>query len=194
MRLTCITSSIFLLLTLLSQQRGWAQETDSVRVLAMPNPIPDSILGTVEYYHWRETDFRLRTEKAGIALESPTYYCSYGHKYANRFSWQIRPHLSCEGQHWLDRTLLLLQLGTEACLRNQPTLEMYPERFNRTLFDLHPEVYAAAGFYELSLIDQMRIIIRLDPYDLISREGRRQAKTLLRDYLKYKIQRLLTFG
>lgn len=191
MRLTGFLSFLLLMVALLVQTTAAAQERDSLPQMASPNPIPDSVLGTIDYYHWRETDFQQRSKHAGLNLESPDYYCSYGHKYAHRFSWHIRPHLSNEGKQWLDRTLLLLQIGTEACLQSRPELELQPESLNRMLFDLHPAVYAAAGFYELTFADQLRILIRLDPHDLISPEGQRQAKTLIRGYIRYKVGRIV---
>lgn len=188
MRLTGSLSCLFWTMILLLQNSTLAQERDTLPQITLPNPVPDSVLGSIHYYDWRETDFQQRSRNACLELESPDYYCSYGHKYAHRFSWHIRPHLTVKGQQWLDRTLLLLQIGTEACLQSCPELELHPELLNRKLFDLHPAVYVAAGFYDLSFFDQLRIIIRLDPYDLISPEGRRQAKTLIQGYLHHKVE------
>lgn len=164
-----------------------AQNVVQNNTLLPPTPAPDSILGTVDYYAWREADFSTRAAAAGLTIKSPDYYCNYGHKYAHRFTWHIRPHLSTEGQQWLDKTLFLLQVGTEVCLLRGTLIELEPKRLNQLLFTLHPDVYAVAGFYTLPFRDQVAIVIRLDPSDLTSPEGRRQVVALVKGYLRAKL-------
>jgi hypothetical protein len=153
----------------------------------VPTPAPDSLFGTTAYYKWRETDFRVRCAISKNRSTVPDYYSNYGDKYVERFSRVIRNHLSREGQEWLDETLVLLQLGTEIELRIDPLVELSPQELRRRLFALHPPIYEAAGFFDLSLHDQFNIVIRLDVKDLLSKEGRIQAKELLKKFIQYKL-------
>lgn len=153
----------------------------------IPTLAPDSLFGTTAYYKWRETDFRVRCILSKNQSEIPDYYSNYGDKYVERFSLVIRNHLSPEGQQWLDETLLLLEIGTEAALLNDPLVELSPQELRHRLFELHPLVYETAGFFDLSLRDQFNIAIRLDIKDLISKEGRIQAKELAKKFVLHKL-------
>jgi hypothetical protein len=194
MRLARFIFCTLLLITLQMKQIAWTQKMDSIQLIALPTKVPDSILGTVDYYAWREADFSTRIAASGLEYDTPHYYCNYGHKYAHRFTWHIRPHLSAEGQQWLDKTLLMLQIGTEVCLLQDPFIELAPERLYQQLFTLHPQVYEAAGFFELSFRDQLAVVIRLDPSDLTSPEGRRQVVALAKGYLRAKITAALIYN
>lgn len=153
----------------------------------VPTPAPDSLFGTTAYYKWRETDFRVRCAISKNKSVIPDYYSNYGDKYVERFSLVIRNHLSQEGQRWLDETLILLQLGTEIELRSDPLVELSPQELRSRLFALHPVIYEAAGFFDLSLRDQFNIAVRLDLRDLLSTEGRIQAKELAKKFIRYKL-------
>lgn len=191
---TTLIRSLFCLICFALQVNAaevFGQNADQNPTLLPPTPAPDSILGSVDYYAWRENDFTKRVSEAGYNINTPPYYCNYGHKYAHRFTWHIRPRLTEEGQQWLDKTLLLLQVGTEVCLLQEPLIELNPEELNRQLFQLHPQVYEAAGFFELAFRDQFAIVIRLDPSDLTSPEGRQQVVALAKGYLRAKINALI---
>lgn len=153
----------------------------------VPTPAPDSLFGTTAYYKWRETDFRVRCAISKNRSTVPDYYSNYGDKYVERFSLVIRNHLSHEGQLWLDETLILLQLGTEIELRSDPLVELSPQELRSRLFALHPVIYEAAGFFDLSLRDQFNIAVRLDLKDLLSTEGRIQAKALAKKFIQHKL-------
>lgn len=153
----------------------------------VPTPAPDSLFGTTAYYKWRATDFRIRCAIANNQSPLPDYYSNYGDKYVERFSFVIRNHLSQKGQQWLDETLILLQLGTEIELLSDPLVELSPAALRSRLFALHPVIYEAAGFFDLSLRDQFNIAIRLDVKDLISKEGRIQAKALAKKFIQHKL-------
>lgn len=153
----------------------------------VPTPAPDSLYGTAAYYKWRETDFRVRCAISKNKSVIPDYYSNYGDKYVERFSLVIRNHLSQEGQHWLDETLILLQLGTEIELLSDPLIELSPQELRRDLFALHPVVYELTGFFDLSLRDQFNIVIRLDVKDLISEEGRIQTRELAKKFIRHKL-------
>lgn len=157
----------------------------------LPTKAPDSIIGTTAYYHWRYTDCRIRNCVMGNSSSVPDYYLNYGEKYARRFNTEVRPKLSREGQQWLDETVLLFQLATEALVLENGSAELNDRDFRRQLFDLHPKVYEATGFFDLPLRDRLLIARHLDAKDLFSREGRIQIRQLARDYVPYLGKKLI---
>jgi hypothetical protein len=157
----------------------------------LPTKAPDSIIGSDRYYCWRYTDCMVRNGILGNSSSVPDYYMNYGDKYASRFTRKVRPKLSPAGQAWLDQTVLLFQLATEALIMENGTAELNDSEFRKQLFDLHPKVYEAAGFFELSLRDKCIIALHIDARDVFSREGRCQMRQIARDYIPYLKYRLM---
>lgn len=165
------------------EQERFSMQLATVRAnynfgLLPPTDAPSWLFGTTEYYKWRETDFQLRNFLSNQQLSPPNYYLNYGDKYSVRFTEKIRPKLSEKGQEWLDKTLVLLQLSTEALLMKDRSLELDPIAYRKQLFALHPHVYETAGFFELSFRDFLMVVTHLDVKDTISKEGRLQVKKL----------------
>ncbi|MGC4067397.1 MAG: DUF4157 domain-containing protein [Polyangiaceae bacterium] len=94
------------------------RETDTAPSGA-PAVLPASLrssIGNVDYYRHRNADYLRRHTKP----PPPDYYLTYGDKYARRFTSVLRPKLSLTGQHWLDRTFVLLQEAIEGRRDDEP--------------------------------------------------------------------------
>jgi hypothetical protein len=156
----------------------------------LPTKAPSSIIGSDRYYQWRYTDCHVRNCIAGNDSPVPDYYLNYGQKYARRFHTVVRPKLSPEGKYWLDKTVLLFQAATEALVTTSGTAELNDHDFRRQLFDLHPQVYEATGFFDLPLRDQWIVVSHVDLKDLFSQEGFRQIRQLAKDYVPYPGEKL----
>ncbi len=133
------------------------------------------LIGQTSYYRARNDDF-LRREPATVP---PDYYLAYGEKYALRFSVELRPQLTPEGQAWVLRALALLQELMEArCEADRAAfaaLELRPEDFRSFAFSTHPQAYLDAGLASLPPVDVIHIVDTPDLKDLMSHDGLRQV-------------------
>jgi RHS repeat-associated protein len=136
-----------------------------------PTPAPAEILGTVEYYKFRNDDFIKRHPNSS----PPEYYINYGDKYARRFSNELNPKLTPEGQEWLMKARLYLQLEMEKELNKNPRIELNNQDFQKFAFDSHVKAYTDAGVLELGFGDKVLILSTPDAKDLLSDLGRQQA-------------------
>jgi hypothetical protein len=157
----------------------------------LPTRAPDSLIGSDRYYRWRYTDCHVRNRVMGNSSSAPDYYLNYGEKYALRFQTDVRSKLSPEGRCWLDKTVLLFQVATETLVMTNGAAELNDRDFRRQLFDLHPKVYEATGFFDLPLRDQCIVVSHVDTKDLFSQEGFTQIRQLAKDYLPYLGKKLL---
>lgn len=136
-------------------------------------PLPDKV-GTVGYYRARHDDYLARH----TTPPPPDYYLGYGDKYVLRFTRELRPKLSPEGQAWLDRTFVGLQRMLEERLRSDPVdydrLEQNSAELKKFAYDTHPSVYLEAGLSELPPEDLARIATTPDLGDLATADGVRQ--------------------
>ncbi|MBI2264309.1 MAG: hypothetical protein HYU64_03950 [Armatimonadetes bacterium] len=136
----------------------------------LPADLQDQV-GTVGYYEARAEDFRRRHP----GQEPPDYYMEYGDKYAKRFTEELRPKLSEEGQQWLDRTFVLLQQAIEDKRREDPAafdqLEQNPEAFKEFAYSTHSRAYLDAGLADLPPEDLYRIVTTPDLKDLFTKAG-----------------------
>ena len=152
----------------------------------VPTPAPDNILGSTEYYQWRDNDFNVRQELMDDILSwqpsSPDYYLDYGDKYIQRFTNELNPKLSSAGQEWLDEARLNLQLAIEEKLETDPQIELDNKNFTSFAFDSHVPAYENAGLFKLPVTDLILIGTTPDMADLLSSDGIRQAQQVIADY------------
>ncbi|MBI1782550.1 MAG: RHS repeat-associated core domain-containing protein [Sphingobacteriales bacterium] len=144
-----------------------------------PTPAPANIIGTTEYYNWRDQDSKDRTGS------SPSYYLNYGGKYADRFVNSTYKKLSADGKKWLNKTLVLLQKAIEDKLKSDPTIELNDEEFTNFAFESHVKAYEDAGVLKLGILDKVRILLTPDAADLFSQKGLAQAKLIAIDQAEY---------
>ncbi|HRQ50302.1 MAG TPA: RHS repeat-associated core domain-containing protein, partial [Agriterribacter sp.] len=144
-----------------------------------PTPAPDDVIGTTQYYEWRDADSRRRTGS------SPSYYLNYGGKYAKRFRNELYHSLSNGGQLWLLKTLVLLQVAIEDKLKIDPLIEQNDERFTDFAFQSHIPAYEGAGVLKLGVLDKVKILLTPDASDLFNPKGIAQAKTIANDQTEY---------
>jgi len=102
-------------------------------------PAPAGIMGTCDYYTWRESNFRER--HAGCSHRPPVYYLNYGYKYCVRFGTELHPKLSAKGQLWLANARRLLQEYMEEGLKRDMALELDSNKFKEFAFNTHPDAY-----------------------------------------------------
>ena len=153
-----------------------------------PNPIPSNMLGSPDYYRWRELDFKER--HVGTNKKPPTYYLGYGYKYVKRFSEETYYILSPKGKKWLERTRKRLQIAIEKQLKFNPMIEESEEEFKKFAFDSHIDAYEQPddeqnGVLGLGILDKIKILLTPDAKDLFSDDGRRQAARIALDQAKY---------
>jgi hypothetical protein len=134
-------------------------------------PASKSVLGTTDYYKFRRDDFQKRY---GKNKKAPTYYMSYGDKYAQRFSSELYPKLSGQGKDWLIKTRYYLQILMENGLADNPAMELDDKTFTDFAFDTHPEAYINGGLLELGFEDKLEIALTPDVQDLMSPGGVKQ--------------------
>jgi len=142
----------------------------------MPTPAPKQILGTNDYYKFRHEDFVKRYGSA-----PPSYYLSYGGKYVEKFS-NLKKDLSSQGQKWVDKTRLALQVKMEKALASVPGIELFNEGFQDMAFDTHPDAYIESGLFDLSVTDLFKIGKTPELKDLSSERGRKQILEVIQRY------------
>lgn len=136
-------------------------------------PAPPGIIGTCDYYKWREANFRER--HVGCGHVPPVYYLNYGYKYCVRFSTQLYPKLSPYGQTWLANARRLLQVYMEEGLQRNMAVELDSDKFQKFAFDTHPDAYWNAGFADLPWGDKINVAKTPDWAELKSRGTWKQA-------------------
>jgi len=119
-------------------------------------PAASGIIGTCDYYTWRESNFRER--HVGCGHTPPIYYLNYGYKYCVRFGTELHPKLSAQGQLWLANARRLLQVYMEQGLARNMAIELDSERFKKFAFDTHPDAYWNAGLGNVPLSDKWKIV------------------------------------
>ncbi len=145
-------------------------------------PAPKNVLGSIDYYQFRQSDFHKRY---GKNKKAPTYYMSYGDKYAKRFSSDLYPKLSSQGQSWLTKTRYFLQILMEDGLANNPAMELDDNSFTDFAFNTHPEAYIQGGLLELGFEDKLEIVLTPDFQDLGSSRGGKQMRTIMKRQTEY---------
>lgn len=152
-----------------------------------PTVAPSSILGTVSYYTWRENDFNVRqTLMDGFFAwqpSAPDYYLDYGDKYIKKFSNELRPKLSPEGQQWLDDALINLQKAIEEKLKSNIKIEEDNDAFKKFAFESHVAAYEDAGLFDLPILDLLKIGTTPDIDDFFSKAGFKQVIQICKDYV-----------
>lgn len=132
--------------------------------------------GQIDYYRKRNEDFKLRHPE----LKPPSYYMGYGDKYAHRFLLTTRPEMTPQGQQWMDRTFLNLQVAMENERIKDPAafnkLEEDSKAFRHFAFGTHPKAYLDAGLADLPTSDLILIAGTPDTKDLWSKDGRDQVE------------------
>jgi hypothetical protein len=141
---------------------------DEVR---LPNPVAAN--GALGYYAARHGDFATRYE--GCGLRPPTYYLGYGQKYVTRFTEETSPRLTPEGQAWLVRARVNLQVAIENRREADPAdfdrLEKNDAAFTSFAYATHADAYWNAGLGDLSIFDLANIGLTPDTRDLFAFDG-----------------------
>ncbi|ATL49378.1 hypothetical protein COR50_20565 [Chitinophaga caeni] len=154
-----------------------------------PTPAPPGVLGTTNYYKWRDSDFNIRQtlmdDLWSWQPEAPDYYLDYGDKYVNRFTKQLRSKLSIAGKRWLDNALVNLQNAMESKLNSDPEIETDNKRFQKFAFDSHVDAYENAGLLDLPIQDLVLIGLTPGIGDLLSPNGLKQVRQVTRDYIQH---------
>lgn len=129
-----------------------------------PNPVPEKILGTIDYYRWRHVDFITRFD--GDPSRVPNYYLDLGEHYLFLFKQKIALKLSANGRDWVNRTALALQEELETLLKVDPEIELKPREFNKRLYITHFKVYFKTGFHKLPAEDRKIIFKNIQYSDI----------------------------
>ena len=143
---------------------------------------PEELLGTPEYYKWREEVFKERTGNES------SYYSVYGYKYANAFK-ELKESgkLSKQGEKWVDEVMYSLQKALEdhlEALNDRATAfedEMLEDDLSlrefafKTHADAYKNIDGEAPLTSLKISDLFQIVNTPEKTDLISREGLTQV-------------------
>lgn len=121
---------------------------------------PDNLIGTCDYYIWREKNFRER--HVGCGHTPPDYYLNYGHKYCMKFGTELHPKLSAKGQEWLANARRLLQVYMEEGIQRSMAIELDSAKFRKFAFDTHPDAYWNGGLADVPMGDKMKILATPD--------------------------------
>jgi RHS repeat-associated protein len=154
-----------------------------------PTPAPSSVLGTTDYYRFRDNDFNIRQTLMDTWYtwqpSSPDYYLDYGDKYVHIFSDELYPKLSPEGQIWLEDALENLQNAIEAKLKTNPSIELNNSAFTKFAFDSHVAAYENAGLFDLPIKDLTLIATTPDAMDLFTYKSVKQISKIMQDYFQH---------
>jgi hypothetical protein len=158
----------------LVEQYSGEMTSVSKETINLPNPVtPD---GRRTYYIDRHLDFVVRYSNNPAP---PGYYMNYGDKYINRFSDETNDLLSQEGQEWLARARINLQVAIEKEVSHNPkgfdTLEKDDGAFQSFAMGTHANAYWFAGLQDLDLFDLAHIFASPDAKDLLALDGIKQA-------------------
>ncbi len=137
----------------------------------LPNRVAPA--GNLAYYGQRHGDFAARYHACG--LTPPTYYIAYGEKYVGRFTNETSSRLTPEGQAWLGRARINLQIAIENQLGQDPAafdrLEKNNAAFTSFAYGTHADAYWDAGLGDLNLFDLSNIGLTPDVRDLMAKDG-----------------------
>jgi RHS repeat-associated protein len=151
----------------------WSYDANGNASTSNPEEIAsflDQIRHGATYYKDRVKDFKERHPDK----KAPSYYLSYGNKYLNKFKNETRETLTIEGQRWLDNALLNLQEEMDKGISANPRIELNDEAFTDFAFDTHVKAYEDAGILRLGIMDKVKIMLTVDPNDLLSERGLKQ--------------------
>jgi len=130
-------------------------------------------VGTDHYYLDRLADFAARCPD----VTPPSYYADYGDKCLHQFR-RTEPHLTAQGQRWLQRTLVDLQERLEHRRAGDPTgfgqIERDSDAFGKMVFEMHSDAYLGSGISDLPVSDLFKIAKTPDVADLVTAEGLKQ--------------------
>lgn len=121
---------------------------------------PQTVEAGCQYYQMRHEDYvRRHTCPECACHPPPDYYLNYGLKYCNRYTRELYPDLSPQGQQWLLKAKCNLQQMMEEGLQNieEPANELDSAAFLEFAFNTHPQAYLKAGLADLSLADFIKI-------------------------------------
>jgi len=159
-----------------------------------PQPFPEK-LGTPEWYDARHDDHLRR--HAGMP-PPPDYYLDYGKKYCLRFSKDLYPKLSVEGQAWIVETRTDLQVAIDDRLLEDPAafdqLECDAAASKTFAFDTHPKAYLDGGLRSLPLADIMQIATTPDIGDLATMDGIAQVAATAPEVAPTQASKFFTEG
>ena len=156
---------------------------------------PDAIMGTPEYYRYREQQYQAFHN----TTDPQAYYMSYGYKYATKFNNNSK-NFSPKGQQWVQEVMINLQNAMKIRLNDQDgtDFELKSKDFQDFAFDSHVDAYwnekGAVPFYDLEITDYWQIFQTIDFKDLVSPRGVKQEVKLGGRYVKYeagKIQKAI---
>lgn len=143
--------------------------------IKLPNPVAPS--GALTYYGARHGDFATRYADCG--LTPPNYYLGYGEKYVKRFTETTAPMLTPEGQAWLGRARVNLQVAIENRRQADPLdfdrLEKNDSAFTSFAYGTHADAYWDAGLGDLDIFDLATIGTTPDMRDLLAYDGLTQV-------------------
>jgi len=135
--------------------------------------VPRVATGDCEYYQRRHDNFLRRHQ--GCPHQVPDYYLGYGEKYCVKFSTELYPKLSKEGQGWLTRARQNLQDAIEDGLQLDPTIELNGRAFREFAFGTHADAYWNAGLHRLPLGDKLKIVNEPDKKEWLKLDTWKQA-------------------
>ncbi|MBW2255749.1 MAG: hypothetical protein JRI25_14265 [Deltaproteobacteria bacterium] len=151
---------------------GPGEEVCSADTIRLPNPV--SADGGMEYYRNRHDDFVSRYTGCD-AFTPPSYYLEYGDKYIRRFTLELKPRLSPEGQAWCEQAGFNLQEAIEDHRadngKDYDQLEKNDAAFTSFAYATHADAYWRAGLGDLGIFDLARIGLTPDIKDLVTWEG-----------------------
>ncbi len=147
--------------------------SDQSSVVHLPTPVtPD---GALSYYNDRQSDFEGRY----ASITPPDYYLGYGLVYVTRFTKDTSPKLSPDGQEWLVRARVNLQVAIEDRLAADPAafdhLEKQNDAFRAFAYGTHADAYWSAGLGDLCPGDLAIIGLTPDVEDLLAFDGLNQV-------------------
>lgn len=159
------------------RQAGGTDGADDTAGVCDPNAIhlasPVPAVGALTYYGARHGDFA--TRYAACGLTPPTYYLGYGLKYVQRFTTETSPRLTPEGQAWLVRARVNLQVAIEGERARDgeafDRLEKNDAAFTSFAYGTHADAYWNAGLGDLNLFDLANIGLTPDMKDLLAKDG-----------------------
>ena len=111
-------------------------------------------------------------------MTPPSYYAEYGDKCLHQFR-RTEPHLTVQGQQWLQRTLADLQERLERRRASDPEgfgrIERDSDAFGKMAIEMHSDAYIASGISELPVSDLFKIAKTPDVADLVTPDGLKQV-------------------
>ena len=152
---------------------------------------PDAIMGTPEYYRYREQQYQAFHN----TTDPQAYYMSYGYKYATKFNNNSK-NFSPKGQQWVQEVMINLQNAMKIRLNDQDgtDFELKSKDFQDFAFDSHVDAYwnekGAVPFYDLEITDYWQIFQTIDFKDLVSPRGVKQEVKLGGRYVKYEAEKI----